>query len=128
MRRPTLPILRSAATLLLASAAPLAACVEERGTVLFDVEGIDELPVDLEVVGIDWDGDTTWTREVTCVVEQDWDGNEYRVRAYDNSIGAGLRFGLTIQDYSGPGDYARDEFQPMPVLEIDYSVEETMEA
>jgi len=117
----------AAASLAVAAALAGAACLEERGTLSFEVSGPSELPAALAVVQVDWDGGAVWTRQVECILHSDWDSSDYELSAYDRSLGGGLEATVYVQDYQGPDTYERDEFQPRSVLAILYEDEETGE-
>ncbi len=74
------------------------------------------------VYAVDWDGGVTWTREVVCAIEGDASEPGYRVSTYDRSQGE-LAVTIDVQAFDGPGDYDRDEFQPRPVVGVDWTDE-----
>jgi hypothetical protein len=94
----------------------------ESGSVELRVSAVDGAIAD--TYAIDWDGDVTWTREIKCAVEETARGTSYTVEAIDRSQGE-LTVALFLQLYDGPGDYDRDEFQPTPLLAVDWADEAT---
>ena len=76
-----------------------------------------------DVYGVDWDGGVTWTREIGCGVEEG-STTDYTVDAVDRSQGE-LTVAITLQAFDGPGEYQRDEFQPSPLLSVDWTDPDT---
>jgi hypothetical protein len=90
------------------------------GTFTLDAQGPDLPDILAAGVVVNWDEEVNWTREVVCATGGGLKNTSYEVRVYDRSVGAGLEVTLSIQAYEGPGGYDRDEFQPTPVLTVDF--------
>ncbi len=105
---------------LVAAALFASSCMQPGGSLQLTISGPEELPAGLQAVSVDWDGETSWTREISCRFLWSYDNQElsYLVDAYDQGIENGFGLVLELQDYEGPGIYVRDEFQPTPVLSL----------
>lgn len=91
------------------------------GTLTLTVQG-DVAPEELAAgIGVAWDDEVNWTREILCTSGGDLGSPTYNVTAYDRSIGDGLEFALAVLAYDGPGTYERDEFQPEPAVTVEFT-------
>lgn len=103
---------------LLTSALLLGCTTPEGGSVELRIAAV-EGPI-ADTYAIDWDGDVAWTREVHCAVGSVGGEPSLHVDAVDRSQGE-LTLAVTLLAYEGPGDYQRDEFQPTPVVDLDWT-------
>jgi hypothetical protein len=113
--------------LFLGTALLLSACADEPGgSIQFTISGADDLPADLQGdVGITWDGENPYTRELACALDSSVSTPAWSLRAVDRSVGNGLLVVVQVLDYDGPRTYTRDRFQPESPLSIDYEEAET---
>ncbi len=105
----------------------LSACnAEPGGSLTFSLVGGEGLPVLFdEPVVVDWDGENDWTRKVACQSLGDFFDSSWSLSVYDRSLGDGLELEILLQEYDGPGEYARDEFQPSPAWTLRYADPDT---
>jgi hypothetical protein len=105
----------------------LSGCTDEPGgSVSFTITGAASLSADLQgEVGIVWDGENPWTRELDCELDSSLDESWWALLAVDRSVGNGLAVGLSILDYDGDATYVRDRFQPDSALSIEHEDAET---